>query len=504
MRLHFVLIFFAVALTGCGAQARSASDADTVRVGVTVRAGNLDPHDYAGQFYVQDLLFEGLVKYERGGEIGPSLAESWEVSEDGKTYTFTLRQGVTFTDGTPLDAAAVEWNFKRWAGKDDTEWLGVSRVFASVKVKDARTFVLELKQPYPPALQELGYIRPVRMLSPKSVDAHGLYSTPVGTGPWVLDQSDRNGSSFNRNERYWGAKPAHSRLELDVIPDAQTRLSALRAGDVDVIGGEFTAPLTPRNALALQKADDVELVSETNTGTLILAFNEAKAPFDDQRLRAAVNKVIDRKAIAKALYFGFGEPAGNLFPATVPFAGARHEIPPVNKAAAAKLVQEAGYSPAKPLKVTLLSSEDAIPGGRAMAEVIQAALKEIGIQVNVRLVDHATRHKEIAKRAYDLAFYATYAAPYDPYGSFGAVFDSRTEIGVDGKIFMDADALDPLIDAAFEATGEAVEPAFERIYRWLREQEAFVPLVYTQRIWAHGRSVPELELPATEYELPVK
>ena len=75
MRLHFVLIFIAVALAGAARRARSASDADTVRVGVTVRAGNLDPHDYAGQFYVQDLLFEGLVKYERGGEIGPSLAE---------------------------------------------------------------------------------------------------------------------------------------------------------------------------------------------------------------------------------------------------------------------------------------------------------------------------------------------------------------------------------------------------------------------------------------------
>jgi nickel transport system substrate-binding protein len=84
------------------------------------------------------------------------------------------------------------------------------------------------------------------------------------------------------------------------------------------------------------------------------------------------------------------------------------------------------------------------------------------------------------------------------------VFDSRTEIGVDGKIFMDAKHLDPLIDEAFAATGEAVEPAFERIYSWLREQDAFVPLVYTQRIWAHGEAVPELKLPATEYELPVK
>ncbi|MDA0184645.1 ABC transporter substrate-binding protein [Solirubrobacter phytolaccae] len=515
-RLHAVLITaIALAFAGCGAQSSSSdagspraataggAEGGTVRVAVGQRAGNLDPHDYAGLFQVQDLLFDGLVKYAKDGEIEPSLAESWEVSEDGKTYTFTLREGVTFTDGAPVDAAAVEWNFKRWAGKEDTSWLGLSRAFKAMKVVDPKTFVLELKQPYPPALQELAYIRPVRLLSPKSVDEEGLYTKPVGTGPWVLEKSDRNGASFTRNEHYWGTKPKPTRLELDVIPDAQTRLSALRAGDVDIIGGESTAPLTPRNALALKNAADVKLVTETGTGTLILGFNEAKAPFNDQRLRTAVNKVIDRKAIAKALYFGFGEPAGNLFPDSVPLAGARQEIPAVDKAAAAQLVKAAGYGPDKPLKVTLLSSEDAIPGGRAMAEVMQSALKEIGIQVEVRLVDHATRHKEIAKRQYDLAFYATYAAPYDPYGSFGAVFDSRTEIGVDGKIFMNAKELDPLIDTAFAATGDEREPAFEAIYTYLREQDAFVPLVYTSRIWAHGKNVQGLELPATEYELPL-
>lgn len=522
MRLPAVVLstLALVALAGCGAQSRSstsgssraAAEGGTVRVAIGQRAGNLDPHDYAGLFQVQDLLFEGLVRYDRGGEIAPSLAESWEISDDELTYTFKLRAGVRFTDGTPLDAAAVEWNFKRWAGKEDTEWLGLSRAYKAMRVVDPQTFELELSQPYPPALQELAYIRPVRMLSPKSVDSEGLYTKPVGTGAWVLESSDRNGAALVRNEDYWGTKPKPGRLELDVIPDAQTRLSALRAGDVDIIGGEFTAPLTPRNALALKGAGKVKLVDETGTGTLVLGFNEAKAPFDDQRLRAAVDKVIDREAIAKALYFGFGEPAGNLFPETVPLAGERQQIPAVDKAGAARLLDEAGWTPGdggvrakdgKPLKVTLLSSEDAIPGGRAMAEVIQSALKEIGIQVEVRLVDHATRHKEIAKRAYELAFYATYAAPYDPYGSFGAVFDSRTEIGVDGKIFMDAKALDPLIDEAFAATGDEREPAFERIYSFLRERSAFVPLVYTQRIWAHGERVTGMELPATEYELPL-
>lgn len=512
MRLHVLLISLAALVVGCGSQTASdggsprtaaAADGGTVRVAIGQRAGNLDPHDYAGLFQVQDLLFEGLVKYDRGGEIVPSLAESWKVSEDGKTYTFTLRDGATFTDGTPVDAAAVEWNFKRWAGKEDTEWLGLSRAFKAMKVADPKTFVLQLSQPYPPALQELAYIRPVRLLSPKSVDAEGLYVKPVGTGAWVLESSDRNGAALTRNERYWGTKPKPTRLELDVIPDAQTRLSALRAGDVDIIGGEFTAPLTPRNALALKNASGVKLVNETGTGTLVLGFNESKAPFDDQRVRTAVNKLIDRAAIAKALYFGFGEPAGNLFPESVPLSGTRKELPAVDKAGALAALNAAGYGPDKPLKVTLLSSEDAIPGGRAMAEVIQSAVKEIGIEVEVRLVDHATRHKEIAARKYDLAFYATYAAPYDPYGSFGAVFDSRTEIGVDGKIFMDAKQLDPLIDDAFAATGDEAGAAFQKLYDFLDAKDAFVPLVYTQRIWAHGENVEGLTLPATEYELPL-
>ena len=173
-----------------------------------MRAGNLDPHDYAGQFYVQDLLFEGLVKYERGGEIGPSLAESWEVSEDGKTYTFTLRQGVTFSDGTPFDAAAVEWNFKRWAGKDDTEWLGLSRCLrfdegrgrADVRARalpavSACAAGARLHPPGPDAQPEVRR-RPRPVL-------HAGRHRSVGAGP-----SDRNGSSFNRNERYWGTKPA--------------------------------------------------------------------------------------------------------------------------------------------------------------------------------------------------------------------------------------------------------------------------------------------------------
>ena len=519
MRLLASLLMLVV-LAGCGAQnadsgspAATAADGGTVRVAIGQRAGNLDPHDYAGLFQVQDLLFEGLVRYERDGEIAPSLAESWEIAEDGLTYTFTLREGVEFSDGTPLDAEAVAWNFERWAGKEDTEWLGLSRAFKALRVEDPTTVVLELSRPYPPALQELGYVRPVRMLSPKSVDAEGLYTKPIGTGPWILEASDRNGAALVRNEDYWGAKPKPARLELDVIPDAQTRLSALRAGDVDIIGGELTAPLTPRHALTLKDAAGVELVTETGSGTLVLGFNEAKAPFDDERVREAVGRVIDRKAIAEALYFGFGEPAGNLFPDTVPLAGERAEIPAVDRAGAERLLDVAGWTPGeggvrakdgRPLRVTLLSSEDAIPGGRAMAEVIQSALKEVGIAVEVRLVDHATRHKEIAKRAYELAFYPTYAAPYDPYGSFGAVFDSRTDIGVDGKIFMDADGLDPLIDAAFAATGDEREPAFEAIYAFLRERHAFVPLVYTQRIWAHGERVRGLELPATEYELPLR
>ena len=151
---------------------------------------DLSPHNYAGELYAQNILYEGLVKISPKGEILPSLAESWEISEDGKEYTFHLRKGVLFSDGEKFDANAVKANFDAiMDNKDRHSWLESVRLFNKFEVVDENTFKIYLNEPYFPMMIELGVIRPFRFVSPKAFkngttkDGVNEY---IGTGPYVL------------------------------------------------------------------------------------------------------------------------------------------------------------------------------------------------------------------------------------------------------------------------------------------------------------------------------
>lgn len=506
-------------LSACGANSSSSSggagssgaaSGGTLRIALGKPADNLDPQQYIGVWGVQSVIFEPLVNYGPNGKIEPGLAQSWTVSNGGKTYTFHLHPNVKFTDGTPCDARAVKWNFDRWIKVPDNVWLGVSKEFASDRAVDATTFQLNLKHPYVQALQELTYIRPVRMLSPASVTAKGAYKDPIGTGPFKLVSSNDQETVLVRNDAYWGPKPKIDKLDLKVITDSQSRLSALRAGDVDVIGGDYTAPMTPRDALTLQGASNVQVVDEPGSGTLILGFNEDKGPLRDIAVRRAVSLAVDRQAISKALYLGQAQPADSLFPPTVPFSGPHAAPPAPDPAQAKQLLDAAGWKltgttrskNGTPLQLTLIASDEAMPGVRALSEVIQQELKGIGVDVQIKLLDHASKHDEIPKRRYDMTFFLTLGAPYDPFSTLTDLFDTRNDSGTDGKIFTDLH-LNTLIDRALAADTPAQQTtAYDTLYGYLRDQAAFLPLVYTPRIWAHSTQVHGMTLPPTEYELP--
>lgn len=468
----------------------------TLRIALSTPAGDLDPQNYAGVWGVQSLIFEPLVKYTGEGKLEPGLATSFKVSPDGKRYTFTLREGVRFTDGTPLDAKALQWNLDRWIKSPDNDFLGINQYYSSGKVVDDSTYELTLKRAYPPALQELSYVRPVRLLSPTSVTASGQYDKPIGTGPYTLVSSSDTETVLARNEQYWGAKPVPGKIVLPTIYDAQSRLSALRSGQVDVIGGEYTAPLTTRDATTLRGAPGVKVIGAPGTETLMVAFNNTRAPFDDPAVRQAVGLVIDRTAIAKTLFAGQAQPTSNLFSKDVPYSGERRPIAPTDVAKAKALLG------GRTFKVTMVASEEALPGARAVAEVIQQEMKEIGFDVSIKLLDHASNHDELPKREYDLAFFRTLSAPYDPFTSLTDLFDTRIASGTDGKIFLSPE-LDKLIDTALQATNDTARTAaYQAVYDYLDEQHALVPIVELPRLWAYGNNALRIELPPTEYELP--
>ena len=210
------------------------------------------------------------------------LAESWDISDDGKTYTFHIRDGVKFSDGEVCDANAIKANFDAIIeNKDRHTWLEMMNLLVGVSAPDDKTFVIELSEPYYPLLTELGVTRPFAMISPKAMkdgstkDGVNAY---IGTGPYVLtDFVTDEYAVFEANENYWGEQPKIKKITVKVIPDNQTRILALEKGEIDMIFGKnmidadainqytgndkFTVSLSDRSALRSMTTGAFTLIS---------------------------------------------------------------------------------------------------------------------------------------------------------------------------------------------------------------------------------------------------
>ncbi|WP_340540639.1 ABC transporter substrate-binding protein [Nocardioides sp. GXZ039] len=500
------VLVLALTVAACGStSAGGDEDRDTIRVAVAEEIGDLNPWDFLGQFHAMDLVYEPLVAYGEGGEPEPALAESWETSPDGRTVTFTLRPGVRFHDGTPFDAAAAKFNLEQWAGREEFSFLGSSEAISQIRTPDQRTVELVLSHPYPPLLHELSLVRPVRFVSPASAP-EGKYTEPIGTGPWVLDSESDTGATFVRNEEYWGEKPELARVELRVMPDSQTRLSALRAGEVDLIGGGYLSPINAVEAQEIDSDSSLELLSGDADTTMSLIFNP-RGPLADRAVREAISLATDVESINEVLYGGTDHVARGLFPPAVPHAGDRVERDYDPEAAAQALEDDGwrleGETRAKdgtPLELELLLVSDPVHGtldARTTGQALQDALGKIGVKVELRVVDGAAYFDEQAAGNYDLTFATTYGAPYDPTNTALSFLKTGVEI----PIWTSAE-LDPLVDAAVAAQEPAeLDAAYQAIYDELEEEVAFVPITSPPRYYAVRSDVKGFEIPPHEYHL---
>lgn len=490
--------------------AHAASDPQTLRIALAQEAGSLDLLQNQSALSSYGLVFEPLIRYGSGGQLEPGLAEKWELSADGKSITFQLRQNVSFSDGTPFDAKAAAWNLERWMGKPDFSWIGISDNFQKLEVTGTHSLRIDLKAPVSVALAELTIVRPVRFLSPKAVDANGVQNAAIGTGPWKVVENTNSKTVLERNDQYWGTKPAFTKLELSVVPDELSRVNALKAGDLDVIGGEWVAPLLPARAKSLSSASDVGVFAAPGVSTLLLGFNNKRGPLAEANVRRAISLGISRAAVAKVLFQGYADPASNLFPPTIPYSGKRLPVSERNVAEANKLLDEAGWVKSgntrskggQELVLTMLASDQVFPGARRLSELVMGQLSELGIGLKIASLDDATYHDRRQKFDYDLALFGTYAAPYDPHGTLSSMFVSTADSGPDGKIFVDKE-LDALIQAAMATSGSEREVAMQKVYDWMEANAAICPLVYPQRLWAYNKRLSGFALPPTEYDMPI-
>jgi peptide/nickel transport system substrate-binding protein len=389
----------AIGLAGAGPAA--AQDKAQVTLCMSLEPPVLDPTAGAAQAIREVTygnIFEGLVAIDRAGKIVPKLAESWTVSPDGLTYTFALRKGVKFHDGSDLTSADVKFTLERGNAPDSKnaqKW--IFQPIASVATPDPSTVVVTLKQPAANFVYGLAWGDAV-VMAERSVAANA--TSPVGTGPYKFER-------WNRGDRltvaafdgWWGGKPAIPRATFRFINDPQAQVAGIRSGDCDALTN-----LAAQEAVEELKADKrlAVLVGKTE-GETIVAMNNGKKPFDDVRVRRAVSMAIDRQQVNLGAVNGTGTPIGSHFspaqPAYVDLTG-RYPFDPVKAKA---LLAEAGY----PNGFDAVLKVPPPAYARRSSEIVAAMLGQVGIRVSIEPLEFPQWLDRVFKqRDYDLSIIA--------------------------------------------------------------------------------------------------
>ncbi|WP_172300334.1 ABC transporter substrate-binding protein [Pseudoruegeria sp. HB172150] len=385
-----------LALSPLARTAEAQTPPGVLIVGQIAEPKSLDPAAVTAvnDFRILVNLYEGLVQYKPGTlEVAPGLAESWEISEDGTEYTFHLREGVTFHDGTPLNAEAVKFNFDRMLDENhpfhDTGPFPLAFFFsavASTEAVDELTVKFTLNEPYAPFLSNLAY--PTGLLvSPDAVEAGGAdYGrNPVGTGPFKFAEWRSNEAVvIEKNPDYWGAPAGTEAVVFRPITDANTRVAEMLAGGIDMMVE------VPPTSLSQFQGDDFTVVEQAGPHVWFLILNAKEGPFAEKLVRQAANYAINKEAIVNDVLEGTADVAAG--PTPPAFAWAYNDsLEPYayDPEKAKELLAEAGVDD---LSLTFYVTEggsgmlDPIP----MATAMQADLNAVGFDVSIETYEWNT------------------------------------------------------------------------------------------------------------------
>lgn len=392
--LLLCIVLAAGLLIGCGGE-EDAGGVPEVKQEVTAGLGR----DPAAQYnygahppltrVLETLIFRDL---QLGNTEG--LAVHWDVSDDNLTWTITLREGVSFHDGTPFNADAVVHNLERLVN-------GNPGTFGPVESMEADgDYKVNVKhsEPFAPFLFSLAWPG-AAMISPDAIDEEGNVTEPVGTGPFIRESwTPDEEMVLVANEDYWGGAPRLKKVILKIIPDATTRMMALEAGEIDLIID--TGGVLPEQVETLQNNEKVEVLTVAGAVPHYMTINTGSAPFDDVRVRQALMYAIDPESIIRYTLEGFGEVMTSIIPfseKTWMHADSLYSFNDPDKAA--NLLKEAGwerdgeggnlFKDGREFRVKFLLSSSLT--GRwpyqPIAEVIQAQLQELGIKVEIEIVE---------------------------------------------------------------------------------------------------------------------
>ncbi|MHB9292114.1 nickel transport system substrate-binding protein [Hollandina sp. SP2] len=477
--------------------------------------GDINVHLYAGEMIAQDMVFEPLIDNTPEG-FAPAMAETWEVSPDGKEYMFHLRKGVTFHDGEPFNAAAVKLNFDAiMNNKDWHTWLGLPNKIKSYEALDAYTFKLVLTEAYYPALIELGLTRPFRFISPKCFidgETKNGVSGHAGTGPWILQEHVPNDYAvFAANPDYWKGKPEIEKLTRRVLPIGATTLLALEKGELDILFTNWGADMFDADALtSIMESSKYQVVRSDPVATkmLIVNTNNTDSPIKDIPVRLAIWYALDRKQIARDISKGMDLSADTYFSSNIPYADIPLEIRQADIEKAKQLLDEAGWiehgeyrsKNGNPLEITLHYTVTKA-GEKPVCEYIQSQCKKIGMKVTVEGVEQVLRVLRFTPE-FELLYDYSQGLPYDPHNSLLGLNAEDTYLGATRGL-ENFDEIMRNVNAAVVEFDEAKRQEFYTyVLSEIHRQALFIPLTYESITFIAPPYLDNIGFNQTMWEIP--
>lgn len=513
MRRKGLLLLFSLlvvwSLSACGPTAGTGGDqgqggtesqgGGTFIFGRGADSTSLDPINVTDgeSLIVTDNLFNTLVDYKPDStEVVPSLAKEWKTSEDGLTWTFTLQEGVKFHDGTDFAADDVVYNFNRWMDPKHPQHKGdfgyyaymfggfkgdQGHVIKEVVAKDKYTVEFYLNFPQAPFLNNLA-MSPFGIASPEAIEKYGekFGEHPVGTGPFKFMEWKKGDSiTVEKYTDYWKkGLPKLDKVIFRSIPDNSNRYTALKNGEIDLMTG-----LNPEDVASVKENQKLQLFLRPSMNVGYLAFNTKVKPFDDPKVRQALNMTVNKKEMIDSFFAGLAEPAVNPMPPSLWGYNDQIEDYSVDLEKAKSLLAEAGFPNGFESDLWYMTEpRDYMPNGQKVAEVLQADFAKVGVKVKLVTYDWTTYLDKTGKGEHPMALMGWTGDNGDPDNFLYVLLDKDNARTPDaGNIaFYASDPLhDLLIKAQRSSNKDERIQLYKEAQKLIHTDAPWIPLVHT-------------------------
>ena len=462
---------------------------------------------YLTSFY--DTLFE----YNTDGEVVGVLAEDWAMSEDGKTYTFQIKQGVKFSDGSDLTAEdvaksilAVPVNLGQYNGS----YGRLSTIIEDAVVVDEYTVELHLTQPYYNTLRELCLANPPGLVSREQFNedltAKDTFRTATyGTGPYMY-AGDNDGQTWNfgRNPNYWGEAPDVDSFSIKYIPDNDAKILAMQNGEVDFLSG-----IKNISAESFEQMEQTEgfqaQADEKSLQTYYVGYNLSDPIFGDQTVREAISSAVDKDAIVESIYGGLYDKADTFFSRSLPYCDVEQTVYNFDLDHANQILDEAGYTDTDgdgirekdgvKLSASFMYQTGSASDDNLVVYICDQASK-IGIELTPQSAQMMDWYAMVQSGEYGLTIFKTQGGYYDPASVVTNINPATSMDPILMQIGVSQPEIAALVDELDSSADEArIQEIYSTILTTMADQCLTTPLIYTRQLTVYSDTVSSYTFP---------